>query len=121
MKLNIFCLFALLFVFSNQSFAASEGKEGDWDMRNVIEDLKPTAGCKDKAKAEKQTIPGSYRFNKYTTQVCNNIGYGWGKNKVVDNGELVCEACEGDYEGKEKYRCYMKDVTVECKIVKRGF
>ncbi len=121
MKLNIFCLFALLFAFSNLSFAASEGKEGDWDMQNVTGDLKPTAGCKDKDKAEKQTIPGSYRFKKYTTKLCNSIGYGWGKSRVVSNGELTCEACAGDYEGKEKYRCFMKDVTVECKIVKRGF
>jgi len=121
MKLNIFCLFALLFVFSNQSFAASEGKEGDWEMKTITGDLKPTAGCKDKEKAEKQTIPGSYRFKKYTTKMCNSIAYGWGKSKVIDNGVLTCEACEGDYEGKEKYRCYMKDVKVECKIVKRGF
>ncbi len=121
MKLKLFFLFTLLFVFSNQSFAASEGQEGDWVKKNVTGDLKPTAGCKDKAVAEKQTEPGSYRFKKYTTELCNSIAYGWGKSKVVDNGQLVCEACEGDYEGKEKYRCYMKDVTVECKIVKRGF
>lgn len=118
MKYNIFCLFALLFIFSNQTFAASVD---EWVMQNVTGDLKPTAGCKDKAVAEKQTAPGSYRFKKYTTILCNNIAYGWGKSKVVGNGELVCEACEGDYEGKEKYRCYMKDVTVECKIVKRSF
>lgn len=118
MKFNVFFLFTLLFVFSNQSIAASEDS---WVTKNITGDLKPTAGCKDKAKAEKQTIPGSYRFKKYTTKLCNNIGYGWGKGKVVDNGVLTCEACEGDYEGKEKYRCYMKDVIVECKIVKRGF
>ena len=121
MKFNIFCLFALLFVFSNQSFAASVGEEGDWVKKNVTGDLKPSAGCKDKAVAEKKTIPGSYRFKKYTTELCNSIAYGWGKSKVIDNGVLTCEACEGDYEGKEKYRCYMKDVTVECKMVKRGF
>ena len=121
MKLKLFFLFALLFVFSNQSFAASEGKEGDWVKKNVTGDLKPTAGCKDKEKAEKQTIPGSYRFKKYTTKLCNDKAYGWGKSKVIDNGQMVCEACEGDYEGKEKYRCFMQDVTVECKIVKRSF
>jgi len=118
MKIKLFFLLTLLFVFSNQSFAASEDS---WVTKNITGDLKATAGCKDKAKAEKKTVPGSYRFDKYTTLLCNEIGYGWGKSKVVDNGELVCEACEGDYEGKEKYRCFMKDVVVECKIVKRGF
>lgn len=118
MKFNIFFLFTLLFVFSNQSFAASEDS---WVTKNITGDLKSTAGCKDKAKAEKKTVPGSYRFKKYTTLLCNELGYGWGKSKVVDNGELVCDACEGEYEGKEKYRCYMQDVVVECKIVKRGF
>ncbi len=78
MKFNVFICFALLFVFSNQSFAASEGREGDWEKRIVTGDLKATAGCKDKAKAEKQTIPGSYRFEKYTKIMCQHIAYGWG-------------------------------------------
>ncbi len=117
MKFNVFFLFALLFVFSNQSIAASVD---EWVYKNVTDDLKPTAGCKDKAKAEKKASTG-YRFNKYTTEICNKIGYGWGKAEVIDKGELVCEACEGEYEGKEKYRCYMKDVTVKCQIVKRGW
>ena len=118
MKLRLFFLFAMLFAVSNQTYAASVD---EWVTKVITGDLKPTAGCKDKAKAEKQTIPGSYRFKKYTTILCNNIAYGWGKDKVLENGELVCEACEGDYEGKEKYRCYMKDVKVQCKIVKRSF
>ena len=121
MKFNIFFLFTLLFVFSSQSFALSEGKEGDWVKKEITGDLKPTAGCKDKAYAEKKAAPGGYRFKKYTTELCNSIAYGWGKSKVVSNGTMVCEACEGEYEGKEKYRCYLQDVTVECKIVKRGF
>ncbi|GFO72486.1 hypothetical protein BJAS_P2767 [Bathymodiolus japonicus methanotrophic gill symbiont] len=121
MKFNVFFLFALLFVFSGQLFAASEGREGDWVKKTVTGDIKATAGCKDKAKAEKQTIPGSYRFKKYTKIMCQNIAYGWGRDKVLDDGELVCEACEGEYEGKEKYRCYMANVKVQCKIVKRGF
>ena len=118
MKLRLLFLFTLLFAFSNLTFAASVD---EWVTKTITGDLKPTAGCKDKAKAEKQTAPGSYRFKKYTTILCNDIAYGWGRDKVLDNGELVCDACEGDYEGKEKYRCYMKDVKVQCKMVKRGF
>lgn len=118
MKLKLFIVFALLFAFSNQTLAASAD---EWVTKTITGDLKPTAGCKDKAVAEKQTAPGTYRFKKYTTILCNKIAYGWGKDKVIDNGEMVCDACEGEYEGKEKYRCYMKDVKVQCKIVKRSF
>lgn len=121
MKFNVFFLFALLFVFSNPGYSASVGLEGDWQKQIVTGDLKATAGCKDKDKAAKQTIPGSYRFRKYTKIMCQNIAYGWGRDKVMDEGELVCDACDGEYEGKEKYRCYMKDVKVQCKIVKRSF
>ena len=121
MKLKIFCLFTLLFVFCSQSFAANVGEVGDWETKTITGTLKSTAGCKDKSVAEKQTVPGSYRFKKYTKLLCTDIAYGWGRDKVLDDGELVCEACEGEYEGKEKYRCFMQDVTVQCKMVKRGF
>jgi len=117
MKLKLFGLLVLLFAFTSPSYALSVD---EWEYESVTGDLKPTAGCKDKAKAEKQASTG-YRFNKYTTKLCNQIAYGWGKDKVLDQGELVCEACEGEYEGTEKYRCYMKDVTVQCKMVKRGW
>lgn len=118
MKFNLLSLLTLLFIFTNQAFAESEGS---WVTESITGDLKPTAGCKPKEKAQKQTKPGSYRFKKYTTELCNSKGYGWGKMKVEENGEMICEACIGEYEGLEKYRCYMKDVTVQCKIVKRGW
>ncbi len=118
MKLNLFFILALLFGFSSQVSAINVD---EWVTENVTGDLKPSAGCKDKAKAEKSSRPGGYRFGKYTTELCNAKGYGWGKSKVIDNGTMVCEACEGDYEGKEKYRCFMQNVTVECKMVKRGW
>ncbi|MDF1584511.1 MAG: hypothetical protein RQ733_08890 [Methyloprofundus sp.] len=117
MRLRLFGLLALLFIFASPSYALNVG---EWEYESVTGNLKPTAGCKDKAKAEKQASTG-YRFEKYTTELCNAKGYGWGKSKVVDKGELVCEACEGEYEGAEKYRCYMKNVDVECKMVKRGW
>lgn len=116
MKINIFSLIMLVLVsFSTQSFAANVD---EWNYENITGDLKPTAGCKDKAKAEKQASSG-YRFKKYTTIMCQTKGYGWGLEEVIDKGELVCEACEGDYEGAEKYRCYMKNVTAKCRQVAR--
>lgn len=117
MKFNALFLFLSLVMLSGQASAINTD---EWVYKETTGDLKPTAGCKDKAVAEKEASTG-YRFKKYTTEMCNNLGYGWGKSKVIDKGQLVCEACEGDYEGAEKYRCYMQDVTVECKIVKRGW
>ncbi len=117
MKLKLFGLLVLLFIFANPSYALSVD---EWEYETITGDLKPTAGCKDKEKAQKQASTG-YRFKKYTTKLCNVKGYGWGKSKVVDRGELVCDPCGGEYEGTEKYRCYMKDVQVECKMVKRGW
>lgn len=118
MKINIFSLFVLLFVFSSQSFALNSD---DWVFESITGDLKPTAGCKDKEKASKQASTG-YRFNKYTSVMCNSKGYGWSKAEVKDKGELVCDVCEGvtGEGGAETYRCYMKNVNVICKQVKRG-
>ena len=117
MKFNKFGLFVLLLVFSSHSFALAVD---EWEYKTITGDLKPTAGCKDKEKAEKQASKG-YRFNKYSTLLCTQIAYGWSKEKVEDKGELVCEPCEGDYEGAEKYRCWMKDVVVKCRTVKKGW
>lgn len=107
---------ALLVVFSSQSFATNVD---EWVFENVTGDLKPTPGCKDRAKAEEQAASG-YRFKKYAKLLCNTKSYGWAIEEVVDKGEVVCEECEGgEYEGAEKYRCYMKDVVVKCKQVVR--
>lgn len=88
----------------------------DESTKIITGNLKPSPGCKDKTIAEKQVIPSTYRFTKYTQIMCQKDSYGWGLDKVMDYGELVCKACEGEYEGNEKYSCYMKDVKVQCTI-----
>jgi hypothetical protein len=113
---NIF-LIALLFVFSNQCFALAVD---DWEYKTITGNLKPTPGCKDKEKAAKKASSG-HRFEKYTKLLCTQMAYGWSLEEVEDKGVLVCDACEGDFEGTEKYRCYMKDVVVKCKTVVKGF
>ena len=117
MKFNKFGLFALLLVFSSHSFALAVD---EWEYKTITGSLKPTAGCKDKEKASKQASTG-YRFEKYSTLLCTQMAYGWSKEAVEHEGELVCEACEGGFEGAEKYRCYMKDVVVKCRTVKKGW
>ncbi len=93
---------------------------GEWDYKTITGDLKPTPGCKDKEAAIKQASTG-YRFRKYTDLLCKKIAYGWNISEVLDPGEVVCEACEGEYEDQEKYRCYVKNVELKCRIVKRGW
>ncbi len=115
MKINIFFLMAVLVTFSSQSFATNVD---EWNYENITGTLKPTAGCKDKDKATKQASSG-YRFKKYAKLLCGSKGYGWAIDEIVDNGEVICEECEGDYENTEKYRCHVKDVVVKCKQVAR--
>ncbi|MCK5120904.1 MAG: hypothetical protein KAQ91_02925 [Methylococcales bacterium] len=128
MKFKTFFLFVLLVVFSNQSFALSTD---NWEYKTITGHLKPTPGCKTKDKAIKQASSG-HRFKKYTKLLCNEQAYGWNKKnvqmpygwsleKVEDKGQLVCEACEGEYEGEEKYRCFMENVVVKCKTVEKGW
>ncbi len=115
MKFNLLYIIVLGLIFSTQSFATNVD---EWTYTTITGNLKPTPGCKDKEKAAKQASTG-HRFKKYTKLLCNDIAYGWAFEEVLDKGELVCEACEGDFEGSEKYRCYMKDVELKCKQVAR--
>jgi hypothetical protein len=116
MKFKI-ALISMLLVLSCQSFAKNTN---DWVYESITGDLKQTPGCKDKAVAAKKASSG-LRFKKYAKLLCGSKGYGWAIDKVTDKGTLVCEACEGEYEGEEKYRCHMQDVVVLCKQVARGF
>jgi len=110
-------LIAMMLVFSTQSFAKATD---DWVYESITGDLKQTPGCKDKEASIKKASVGK-RFKKYTKLLCGSKGYGWAIDKVTDNGTVVCEACEGEYEGEEKYRCHVKDVVVLCKQVARGY
>jgi len=116
MKFKII-LMAMMLVFSSLSFAKSAD---EWVYESMTGDLKPTPGCKDKEASKIKASTGK-RFKKYTKLLCGTKGYGWAIDKVTDKGTVVCEACEGEYEGEEKYRCHVQDVVVLCKQVARGF
>jgi len=113
MLVNIAFFLAIVAVFASQ---VGTQTTNSWEYKTVVGDLKPTAGCKDKDKAEKSASTG-YRFEKYTDILCEEEGYGWGLSKVIDRGQLVCDLCGGDYEDLEKYRCAMEQVKVECKKI----
>ncbi len=119
MKLKFVYLIALL-SFSGFAFALAVD---EWNYKEVTGNLKPGPGCvaKEKAMAKVMRKPESYkgysRYKKYTNLLCEEEGYGWTRDSIVNEGEVVCDECGGDYVGK--YRCYMKDVTVKCKQVAR--
>lgn len=118
MKFYKILLIALFFVFSNQCFALATD---EWEFNTIVSTLKATPGCKSKEKASIQASTGR-RFKKYAKLACNSMGMGWGYDSAVDKGELVCDACEEDEEDEDPgYSCFMKDVVIKCKTVKKGW
>ncbi len=118
MKINKILFAALLFVFSNQCFALAVD---DWEYKTITSTLKATPGCKSKESAAKQASTG-LRFKKYAKLACNNMGLGWGYDRALEKGKLVCEACEEEDEGVDPgYSCHMEDVVIKCKTVKKGW
>lgn len=115
MKLKMILLTAALSVFSANSLATNVD---EWVYKEVTGSLKSNPGCKDKEKAKKSAVK-PVRFKKYSQLLCQNIGYGWGLAEVLDRGEIVCDECGGDFEGK--YRCHAENVKVKCKQVKRSW
>ncbi len=115
MKLKLLILSAALSFFTVNSFAASVD---EWVFKEVTGNLKSNPGCLTKEKAHKKAIK-PYRFKKYTNLLCNDIGYGWSLDKVLDKGKVDCDECGGDFEGF--YRCRAENVKVQCKQVKRSW
>lgn len=115
MKLKILLLSFALAFFASSSFATNID---EWVYKEATGNLKSNPGCLDKEKAEKKATTG-YRFTKYSKMICQSLGYGWSRDKVLEKGKLVCDECEGDYKGK--YRCHVENVKVNCKQVKRSW
>ncbi len=115
MNLKLIILITVLSFFSGSALALNVD---EWEYKDKQGDLKPTPGCKTKEKASAQALK-PYRLNKYAQILCQEDGYGWNLSEIKDKGTIVCDECGGDYEGK--YRCYLTNVKVQCRIVKRGW
>ncbi len=109
-----------LFSISNAAIATNVD---EWVSKEIEGSLKSSPGCKskeeaiEKVKKKPDSFKGYSRFDKYAKILCEGEGYGWTLEKVIDEGEVVCEECEADFAGK--YRCYVKDVKLLCKQVVR--
>ena len=106
----------VLSFFSEATMALTE--EG-WLYKEKQEDLKSTPGCETKEKAI-ALAQSPYRIKKSAQMVCQYDGYGWTLGEVRDTGTPVCNECEGD-DNKGKYSCYLSNVKLQCKTIKRGF
>jgi hypothetical protein len=115
MNFKTIAFMLVLSFFSGTTMALNED---EWVYKEKQENLKSTPGCETKETAIAQA-QSPYRFKKYTQMLCQHDGYGWTLAKVIDPGTPACDECDGDDKGK--YSCYLSNVKVECKIIKRGF
>ena len=107
-----------LLVLSFFSATAMAFDETEWLYKEKQENLKSTPGCETKETAIAQA-QSPYRVKKYAQMICQYDGYGWTLAEIKDSGTPVCDECGGDDKGK--YSCYLSNVKVECKTIKRGF
>lgn len=115
MNFKIIAFMLGLSFFSGSTMALNEDQ---WLYKEKQENLKSTPGCQTKEEAIAQA-QSPYRFKKYTQMMCQYEGYGWTLAEVKEPGTPVCDECDG--ENKGKYSCYLSNVKVQCKIVKRGW
>ncbi|MBL6986019.1 MAG: hypothetical protein ACU83U_00245 [Gammaproteobacteria bacterium] len=115
MNYKIIIALLVLSFFSGTTMALNDS---EWIYKEKQESLKSTPGCQSKEAAiEKAQSP--YRVKKYAQLICQYEGYGWTLSEVTDHGTTLCDECGGDDKGK--YSCYLSNVTVQCKTIKRSW
>lgn len=112
-KMIVFLL--VLSFFSGTTMALNDD---EWVYKEKQGNLKSTPGCETKEIATVQA-QSPYRVKKYAQMICQYDGYGWTLAEIKDPGTPVCDECDGDNKGK--YSCYLSNVKVECKTIKRGW
>jgi hypothetical protein len=105
----------VLSFFSGSTMALNEDQ---WEYKEKQENLKSTPGCETKEKAI-ALAQSPYRVKKYAQMICQYDGYGWTLGEIKEPGTPVCDECAGDDKGK--YSCYLSNVKVQCKTIKRGW
>jgi hypothetical protein len=115
MNVKIIALLVISVFFADAAMALNTD---EWVYKEKTEHLKSSPGC-DTKEAAIAMAKSPYRFNKYTQLICQHEGYGWTVNEIKNPGTPICDECQGADKGK--YSCYLSDVTVQCKMVKRGF
>ncbi len=109
MKSLIGALITLIF-FSTPAFPT------EYIYRNLMANTLPSVKCESNEQAI-LTAKKPYKLRNYSKKFCQTQGYGWHVEKVTGEGEVVCNECSG---AGELQKCYLKDVTVQCKRIKPG-
>ena len=110
MKLNLIGAILALSFFSIPSYST------EYIYRDLMANTVPSARCEAQANAE-ETAKKPYKIKRYSKKFCQTQGYGWGLEKITNAGQVACNECT-DNQGLQK--CYLKDVTVQCKRIKPG-
>jgi len=110
MKRIFFGVLLAFCFFSSPSFST------EYIYRNLMANTLPSAKCETRTKAE-ETARKPYKIKRYSKKFCQIQGYGWGIEKITNNGEVTCNECSAD---KGLQKCYLKDVIVKCKRIKPG-
>ncbi len=114
MNFKMIVVLLVLSFFSGTTMALEE----EWVYKEKQENLRSTPGCESKETAIAQA-QSPYRVRKYAQMICQYDGYGWTLAEIKEPGTPVCDECDGDNKGK--YSCYLSNVKVECKTIKRGW
>lgn len=110
MKISIIISSLVLSFFYATTFAT------EYIHRDLMANTLPSAKCEVKAEAI-ATASKPYKLNRYSKKFCQTQGYGWHIEEITQNGEVVCNDCNGT---NDLQKCYLKDVVVKCKRIKPG-
>lgn len=110
MKFNLLILLTFLSLFSNAGFTT------EYVYRDLMGNTLPPPKCEAQSKAVARAAKTSY-IKRYSKKFCQTQGYGWHFTEVKNTGNSVCDECN---DSKDKYRCHLEDMVVQCKRLKPG-
>ena len=110
MKIILIGVILALASFSTISYST------EYIYRDLMANTLPSVKCEFQEKAD-ITARKPYKMKRYSKKFCQTQGYGWGLEKIINNGEIFCNECR---ENKGLQKCHLKDVIVKCKRIRPG-
>lgn len=89
----------------------------EFEYREVTANTWPTRYCYPEVKA-KDLAADHYNLDRFNRYTCSGLGAGWHVDKRKADGKAICVPCPEPDLGL--HQCYMKDVVVNCKLIKPG-
>jgi len=110
MKLLLIASSLLLALFSSSVISA------EYIYRDLMANTLPSIKCESPEKALKSATK-PYKIKRSVKKFCQTQGYGWGIQKVKDDGKVVCNECS---DNASLQICHVEDMIVNCKRLKPG-